>query len=141
MGYRSEVSYIISFASQEKLDTFVALQVCKKDEVITQALKDLRQIQTTGDEKMLYFYANDVKWYDDYEDVKVHHMFMEEAMKMHEDSAWLFLRCGEQNDDTQEDSDGIDAWDLYDYISISRPTIETDVGITKPIMNEEGELV
>jgi hypothetical protein len=70
MGYRSEVSYVMRFKDQAQLDTFIGVQLCKKDEVINEALKELKQIETTGtggnEDQYLIFYANDVKWYDDY---------------------------------------------------------------------------
>jgi hypothetical protein len=141
MGYRSEVAYVIRFADKEKLDTFIGVQLVKKDEHITQALKELTQIETTEEQQFLFFHADDVKWYDDYPDVKVHHNFMHDAVDMFEDCAWVFLRCGEQYDDVQEESDGDDAWDLCDFISIQRPSINYDIGNTKPILTEEGELV
>lgn len=140
MGYRSEVAYCMRFKDQEQLDTFVAVQLCKKNGIINEALKELRQIETRQTEQYLYFYAPDVKWYDDYEDVKVHHKFMDELVADYEDTAWLFIRCGEQADDLQEESDGEDGWDLTEFITICRPTISLDVGNTKPILNEEGEL-
>jgi len=140
MGYRSEVAYVIKFGDKEKLDTFVGVQLVKKDEVVKEALKELKQIETTGEEQYLYFYANDVKWYDDYPDVQVHHKFMEDAVEMFDDSSWVFLRCGEQADDIQEEADGEDGWDLCDFITISRPTINIDIGNAKPILTEEGEL-
>ena len=141
MGYRSEVGYVIRFASKEDLDTFIGVQVVKKDETVTSALKELALIESTQTEQYLYFYASDVKWYSDYPDVKVHHDFMHSAVEMFEDSAWLFLRCGEQYDDVEEESGGDDGWDLQEFISICRPTINIDVGNTKPILTEEGELV
>ena len=140
MGYRSEVAYCMKFKDQAQLDTFVGVQITKADDTITEALKELRQIETTGENQYLYFYANDVKWYDDYPDVKVHHKFMEDAVDMFEEACWLFLRCGEQADDIQEEADGEDGWDLTEFITICRPTISLDVGNTKPILNEEGEL-
>lgn len=140
MGYRSEVAYVIKFGDQEKLDTFVALQLTKANGLVNESLKELRQIETTGDMQYLFFYAADVKWYDDYADVQVHHKFMEEAVEMFDDCAWVFLRCGEQADDIQEEADGEDGWDLCDFITISRPTINVDVGNTKPVINEEGVL-
>jgi len=141
MGYRSEVAYVIKFKDKTDLDTFIGVQLTKADKDITEALKELTQIETTQTEQYLFFYACDVKWYDDYPDVKVHHKFMEEAVDMFDEACWLFLRCGEQADDIQEESDGEDGWDLSDFISVCRPTISADVGKTKPILTEEGELV
>jgi hypothetical protein len=140
MGYRSEVAYVIRFRDKEQLDTFIGVQLCKKDEHITQALGELHQIQTTQTEQYLYFYAQEVKWYDDYPDVKAHQKLLEDAVEDYEETASLFIRCGEQADDLEEDGNGDDCWDLYDYISVNRPSICIDVGNTKPILNENNEL-
>lgn len=137
MGYRSEVAYVIRFDSREKLDTFIGVQLVKKDEHITQALKELKIVED-GD-PILYFYAGDVKWYEGYHDVDAHEDLIDEAVHNFEADA-LFLRCGEDADDVQEENYGENGVELYDYISINRPTICIDTGTTKPILTEEGEL-
>jgi hypothetical protein len=67
---------------------------------------------------------------------------MRELIADYEDTAWLFIRCGEQADDLQEDSDGEDGWSLYEFISVCRPSIQLDIDFDKlkPILNENNEL-
>jgi hypothetical protein len=141
MGYRSEVAYVIRFNSKADMGVFINVQLVKKDEHITQALKELTQIDTTADEGLLFFYADDVKWYDSFPEVQAHTQLYKDAVEMFDDACYIFLRCGESVDDVEEEGEGDDCWDLCDYITISRPTISVDTGITKPILNEEGETV
>ena len=143
MGYRSEVAYAIRFGSKADMDTFVGVQLVKKDEHINEALKEL-EVTEDMDEFVLFFHADDVKWYPDYPDVGAHTRLYHEAVDMFDDACYLFLRCGEQSDDIEEDEGGKDGWALYDYISVNRPTIQLDMGPTKKLIpteeTEEGEL-
>ena len=148
MGYRSEVAYAIRFGSKADMDTFIGVQLVKKDPHITEALKELEIVDGgadfTTDEPILFFHADDVKWYPDYPDVGAHTRLYHEAVDMFDDACYLFLRCGEQSDDIEEDEGGKDGWALYDYISVNRPTIQLDMGPTKKLIpteeTEEGVL-
>jgi hypothetical protein len=141
MGYRSEVAYAIRFGSKADMDTFIGVQLVKKDEHITEALKELEIADVDNvEEFIVFFHADDVKWYPDYPAVGAHTRLYHEAVEMFDDACYLFLRCGEQADDIEEEEGGENGYDLYDYISVSRPHIEVDVGDTKKILTEEGEL-
>ena len=137
MGYRSEVSYVIRFESKEVMDTFIGVQLVKKDTHTTDALKELAIVE--GDTPVIFFHADDVKWYDGYPDVKAHMDLIDDAVDNYKADA-LFLRCGEDADDLEEEAYGEDGVDLYDYISVNRPSICIDTGNTKPILTTEGEL-
>ena len=136
MGYRSEVSYIIRFEKPEEREAFIGVQLVKKDQHITEALKELTKLEDTK----LFFYANDVKWYDGYPDVKSHHDLMNEAVEMFDDAGFMFYRIGEEMDDIDVQSEG-DYDELWDYLSVHR-SIDIDIDTSKliPILNEEGEL-
>jgi hypothetical protein len=125
MGYRSEVAYCIQFDKREDMDTWIGLQLVKKDEHITEALKELQLIQSTQPSPILFFYASDVKWYEDFPDVQAHMNFLTEATKMFDTASALFFRCGESADDLEEEAYGENGWDLTDYININRPSIST----------------
>ena len=45
MGYRSEVAYVIRFESKEVMDTFIGVQLVKKDKHTTDALKELEIVE------------------------------------------------------------------------------------------------
>jgi hypothetical protein len=137
MGYRSEVSYIIRFEKPEEREAFIGVQLVKKDTHTTDALKELAIVE--GADPVIFFHADDVKWYDGYPDVKAHMDLIDDAVDKYKADA-LFLRCGEDADDLDEEAYGEDGVDLYDYISVNRPSICIDTGNTKPILNEEGEL-
>jgi hypothetical protein len=137
MGYRSEVSYVIRFESKEVMDTFIGVQLCKKNGIINEALKELAIVE--GADPVIFFHAYDVKWYDDYEDVKAHMDLIDDAVDKYKADA-LFLRCGDDADDLDEEAYGENGVDLYEYISVNRPSICIDTGNTKPILNENNEL-
>lgn len=137
MGYRSEVAYVIRFESKEVMDTFIGVQLVKKDKHTTDALKELEIVE--GGDPLIFFHVDDVKWYESYPDVKAHMDLIDDAVKNYEADV-LFLRCGEDADDIQEEAYGMGGVDLYDYISVNRPSICVDTGTTKPILTEEGEL-
>jgi hypothetical protein len=85
---------------------------------VCQALKEC-QIEKYDDldhpECYINFFASDVKWYPDFEDVKGHHALMENIVDWYpEGSAYYFLRIGEESDDVDEQHDGDD--DFLDYV-------------------------
>ena len=142
MGYRSEVAYVIRFGSKTDMDTFVALQLTKADEWITQALKELSVVDADQPNPVLYFYADSVKWYDGYKDVEAHKTLMNEVVELFPDAGWHFIRCGEETDDITDECDGGDTDLTWEYLTINRPTINTDIGDTTPLIpTEEKETV
>lgn len=145
MGYRSEVAWVLRFDNEEKLDAYINLLRYKNDEHINQALREIQRAEN-GNEHLLFFHDDGLKWYDDFEDVKAHHFIMEHAVELYgEDESvqvgWRFIRVGEESDDIQEESGG-DNDDLWQYIY---PTthISNDLPIGKPVIEEEtkGETV
>lgn len=116
MGYRSEVAYAVRFDTLEDKQKFVAL--AKIHPQFSAAIKECDYIDE--DKKYFKFYAQDVKWYDDYDDVKMHmHM-----LKLVNEEPWSevagakFVRSGEELGDTEELIYGHDdiAYDLDIYI-------------------------
>ena len=136
MGYRSEVSYIIRFETLEDREAFINVQLVKKHQHITEALKELTKLEDTK----LFFHAEDVKWYDSYPDVKSHHDLMNEAVEMFDDAGFMFYRIGEEMEDIDVQSEG-DYDELWDYLSVHR-SIDVNIDTSKltPILTEEGEL-
>lgn len=139
MGYRSEVAYVLRFDNKADMDAFTALQLAKQDEHINDALKELQLIQSTSLERILYFYAENVKWYGDYPDVASHEKLLRQAIEMFDTAGYRFIRIGENYDDVEIKDEG-DYDGLWDYIDVYSPTINRDVGNTTPIINDEGVL-
>lgn len=138
MGYRSEVAYVVAFKDEEQRDTFIALQLAKKDDNMNEALKEVKKLESNK----LFYYASDVKWYDSYPIVMAHTNIYWEAVDMFGDdgAGYRFTRIGEEVEDIEISEDG-EYDDLWDYTSISR-TIDVCVDDDKltAVINEEGVL-
>ena len=138
MGYRSEVAVVIAFKDEAQRDTFLTLQIAKKDEDINEALKEVKKLESNK----LFYYAIDVKWYESYDFVKaVTNLYLEAVALYGDDGAgYRFTRIGEEVEDIEITEDG-NYDDLWDYTSISR-TIDVDVDESKltAVINEEGVL-
>jgi hypothetical protein len=138
MGYRSEVAYVVAFKDEEQRDTFLALQIAKKDDNINEALKEVKKLESNK----LFYYASDVKWYDSYPIVMAHTDLYLEAVELYGDdgAGYRFTRIGEEVEDIDISEDG-EYDDLWDYTSISR-TIDVEVDYDKlnAVINEEGVL-
>jgi hypothetical protein len=116
MTYRSEVAYVIKFEDIAQRDAFVTLMLAKNDPVVTEAVNDTAHDQT--DDPIITFRAGDVKWYDTYPDVKVHHQMMRDATELYE-AEWRFVRIGENNNDIeiQEEGNDYELWEYVDAVS------------------------
>ena len=138
MGYRSEVAVVIAFKDTEQRDTFLTLQLAKKDDDINEALKEVKKLETNK----LFYYASDVKWYESYEFVKAMTAIYLEAVELYgnDGAGYRFTRIGEEVEDIDISEDG-EYDDLWDYTSISR-TIDVCVDEDKltAVINEEGVL-
>ena len=105
MGYRSDVAYVIKFDDIETRDNFVTLMLAKNDAQITQAINECEYGYTL--DPIITFEAEDVKWYDSFDDVKAHRALMREAVEIYGEEKggrFRFVGVGE---------DGA----LYDYIT------------------------
>jgi hypothetical protein len=113
MGYRSDVAYVIRFATEEQRDTFVELVKHRNDDW-TQAILEC---ETEYVQPIITFETSDVKWYDDYKDVRAHNALMEWAVELYPEAGWRIIQLGE---DGQEECDqGGDCDDLWDYLYTS----------------------
>jgi hypothetical protein len=128
MGYRSEVGYVIAFGDKDLFKQFIVQS--KLDpvyELCWKAEYETNFTQVLDDKLMLKFHATDVKWYDDYADVKCH----EALLKLVDDYiekyteqidtgiSWSFIRIGEELDDNEHRTGG-DGYNLWESIGISR---------------------
>ena len=136
MGYRSTVAYTIRFTpmtsnnvdspTEEELKeckasfyTFLAEAKVK----FSGALEDRGMTVDEGN-MALNFIAYDVKWYETYEDVKVHEELMDLSKAWDEmgdkSVGGIFMRIGEEVDDIVQEGWGECDWD---WLSIDRQII------------------
>lgn len=129
MGYRSDVKYVICLPDDKAYAGYMAevnLMLADKPDMkdILDKLKESEDIEVveTGfapTYKYRFFMQWDyVKWYDDYDWVKIQHEIMELAEQY--DGAWFFARIGENDDDieTKEACEKGLYW--HDYIQLNR---------------------
>lgn len=128
MGYRSEVGYVIAFEDKDLFNQFIVQ--AKLDpvyELCWKAEYETNFTQVLEDKLMLKFHATDVKWYDDYADVKCHEALLKlvgdyiEKYTEQIDAgiSWSFIRIGEELDDNEHRTGG-DGYNLWESIGISR---------------------
>ena len=113
MGYRSDVAYVIRFATEEQRDTFVQLVKHRNDDW-TQAILEC---ETEYVQPIITFETSDVKWYSDYEDVRAHNALMEWAVELYPEAGWRIIQLGE--DGQEECNQGGECDDLWDYLYTS----------------------
>ena len=115
MGYRSDVAYVIKFDDIETRDNFVTLMLAKNDKHITEAINECEYGYTL--DPIITFEAEDVKWYDSFDDVKAHRTLMHDAVEIYKEKGgkYRFISVGE--DGAEECNEDDDDGDLYDYIT------------------------
>lgn len=125
MGYRSDVAYRIMFKNKTVLNEFIAL-VMVKGEYVAKALKECEIEKGYNDEYFVNFFADNVKWYDDFPSVQGHAELMRFAVeRFPDDAGYRVIRIGEDPDDVEEDEEGgvdmIPYEDFYVRREISLP--------------------
>lgn len=136
MGYRSTVAYSIRFippredepekgltAENCKATFYTFLADAKAGAETGGAFTD-EDIKVDEDNLALYFYADHVKWYDTYEDIKCHEALLDLSREWADDGdcsnpyiGGAFARIGEEMEDNIEECWGQGD---YDWISIHR---------------------
>ena len=135
MGYRSEVAYVIKFNDIETRDNFITLMLAKNDEHITRAVEECEY--GYEDDPVITFEAQDVKWYESYDDVKAHHAMVREAVEIYGEEKggrFRFIAIGEDGAENfdEDDSEG----DLYEYITTVHE-LRTDFPFIKSSTTQE----
>ena len=130
MGYRSDVAYVIRFATEEQRDTFVELVKHRNDDW-TQAILEC---ETEYVQPIITFETSDVKWYDDYKDVRAHNALMEWAVELYPEAGWRIIQLGE--DGQEECNQGGDCDDLWDYLYTSH-SLNTEFPLLKSTTTTE----
>ena len=125
MGYRSEVAYTIRFNGkdtdlledvQKSFYTFLAEAKSKPE---TSGCFSDQYLIVNEEECQLNFYIRDVKWYDDFPEVKCHDLLLELVDEYDQRdtegtefiASYLFRRIGESDDDCEERFGGEPDWD------------------------------
>ena len=124
MGYRSQVTAVI-YGSDEALTAYMTKDKLEHgDDSVFVHFKGQLKRQTIAFAKntvhALLLELNDVKWYEDYSDVKAWHRFMD-ASEAH-DLSYEFIRIGEDYDDIQKEEGG----DVIEGLIYTTCSIEKD---------------
>ena len=141
MGYRSQVAYVIAFdEDSQAMGKFINYVMGSEDEHMINALIEC---EVDFENNRINFYADDVKWYESYEDVKGHTRLKElcadEETPFYPHASAKFIRVGEESGDIEENDYGDDPpYDgFYTVTSIELP-FSTNF---KPYGNVLAELV
>jgi hypothetical protein len=119
MGYRSDVAYVIRFNTADERDTFVELVKHRNETLWTEAVD---ACETKYEQPIITFKAEDVKWYADYDDVKVHNEMLRWALELYEGAGYRIVTLGEDGvEEVYQDGVTDDLWD-YIYTSHSLNT-------------------
>lgn len=114
MGYRSDVAYVINFKDKELRNEFVVL-VKTHGGNLMEALNECMFPECAEGDAQINFYAEDVKWYESYTDVKSHHDLMDKALDWFEEGVGIkFIRIGEESNDIVEEESGDTDYVPYD---------------------------
>jgi hypothetical protein len=127
MGYRSDVGYVMAFPTEAIRDEFVAVhRIMKSREVIV----ELDQLEETGGGRTLTFSADGVKWYEDYDDTKIHEAFMKACVDNF-DGAYCFARTGDELDDVEETGEGPEELQELCRVFICRSVVINDLDLSQ----------
>ena len=132
MGYRSDVAYTIRFVSdhdernKQSFYTFLAEAKAKAATALCFGGRDRNNFEVDERNFRINFSALDVKWYESYPDVQCHEALIALANEWVEDTdnnaevGYMFVRIGEENDDTEEKCGGEYDWD---WLRVSRTIV------------------
>ena len=118
MGYRSDVAYIVQFESLPERDAYAAAIRIGADQDMQEALTEC---ELPTDRAAITFRAEDVKWYEDFPDVKAHQRIYRNATDKDDPHAFKSIfrsvELGEDGAEVIEDDDP--DGELWDDITTS----------------------
>lgn len=121
MGYRSDVKYIMAFATEEARTKFLGEVELTVADHPDQAVRDipsaykLTTYELCTKPFIIRVHHDDVKWYDDFPCVRMEMEFLSMAEDTY-DADFEFLRIGENDDDVDRQSSAdIYSGDFIDY--------------------------
>jgi hypothetical protein len=123
MGYRSDVAYTIRFSGEDdtkvKHSFYTFLAEAKANPATAPCfLEDEDYFKVVESAFTINFHADDVKWYESYEDIQAHEALMKQALSWVDEGneciGYIFARIGEETNDTEQNYGGNwdDSW-LY----------------------------
>lgn len=131
MGYRSDVAYKIWFEDVNTRDAFIDMVLANHDASLYKALKECEIGMEEVDGEMtpvISYHGEDLKWYDDFPDVKMHHDLMKFAELVFEEHCGVrFVRMGESDDDIVYEHCGRTELIGYDNLYVRRELIHGEV--------------
>ena len=128
MGYRSDVALGIAFPNSEALIAFASAQRVTGDKYMQEAITDYRITHMCSAWEggvVLWVKFEDVKWYQDYEDVKAHQRIMENARLL--EYSTVEIEIGEEINDVRfevNQGEKSDEGMLYECFSVSRQIMQ-----------------
>jgi hypothetical protein len=124
MGYRSDVYIAVAFDSKKRMDEVMAVYALNTDVQKHNLVNDW----VIKDDNILYFHAENVKWYDNYEWVQGYEHMFELVEKFYEargfSSAYRLVRIGEGDEDVEDRSDWFDG--DYEHNADDDPLFENE---------------
>jgi len=118
MGYRSDVKIVVIASSKEAMDDLLAVYAMLPEVQKAGGFEELGwERYELGEGRVLTYEADDVKWYDSYDDVTVIMRLLEDVSIFNEERsedvyAARFVRVGEEYNDIEVEHYG-DRWE-YD---------------------------
>lgn len=118
MGYRSDVKIVVIASSKEAMDDLLAVYAMLPEVQKAGGFEELGwERYELGEGRVLTYEADDVKWYDSYDDVTVIMRLLEDVSIFNQERsedvyAARFVRVGEEYNDIEVEHYG-DRWE-YD---------------------------
>jgi hypothetical protein len=127
MGYRSDVKIVVIASSKEAMDDLLAVYAMLPEVQKAGGFEELGwERYELGEGRVLTYEANDVKWYDSYDDVIAVTRLLEDVSIFNQERsedvyAARFVRIGEQYDDIEVENYGDDyEYEMYEILPIHR---------------------
>jgi hypothetical protein len=127
MGYRSDVKIVVIASSKEAMDDLLAVYAMLPEVQKAGGFEELGwERYELGEGRVLTYEADDVKWYDSYDDVTVIMRLLEDVSTFNQERsedvyAARFVRVGEQYDDVEVENYGDHyEYDMHDILPIHR---------------------
>ena len=134
MGYRSDVYIAVAFDSKKNMDEVIAAYALN----INVEKHNLVNDWVIKDDNILYFHAENVKWYEHYEWVEGYEYMFELVEKFYESrgfsSAYRLLRVGEEDDDVEDRHDWFDGDNEHNADNEDTGLDDTDTTLIDKLM-------
>ena len=127
MGYRSDVKIVVIASSKEAMDDLLAVYAMLPEVQKAGGFEKLGwERYELGEGRVLTYEADDVKWYDSYEDVTAIMRLLEDVNIFNQERsedvyAARFVRIGEDYNDIEEENYGdYHEYEIYDMLPVHR---------------------